>query len=132
MQDSGLDVPLTNGFSNTVEATAYSKLCDRLRPRLEAELAEIDRLSEENAAWSAPVELDQQSVGRVSRIDAMQMQAMSQAVQRRRTVRRTLIQQALKRIEEGEFGHCVECGEEIAPGRLDVDPTFAACVRCAK
>lgn len=104
----------------------------RYRPRLEQELAEIEKLDAENAAWSAPVELDQQSVGRVSRIDAMQMQAMSQAVQRRRAARRVAIQQALKRIAEGEFGFCVECGEPIAPGRLDVDPTFSACVRCAK
>jgi DnaK suppressor protein len=111
---------------------AYRDLLDRFRPRLQEELAEIDRLSEENAAWSAPVELDQQSVGRVSRIDAMQMQAMSQAVQRRRAARRMLIQQTLKRMDEGDFGYCIECGEEIAPGRLAVDPTFAACVRCAK
>lgn len=107
-------------------------LVARLRPRLEAERAEIEKLDLDNAAWSAPVELDQQSVGRVSRIDAMQMQAMSQAVQRRRAARRVAIQRALSRIADGEFGYCVECGEPIAPGRLDVDPTFAACVRCAK
>lgn len=45
----------------------------RFRPRLAEELAEIETLDLENAAWSAPVELDQQSVGRVSRIDAMQL-----------------------------------------------------------
>lgn len=104
----------------------------RFRPRLEHELAEIERLDKENAGWSAPVELDQQSVGRVSRIDAMQMQAMSQAIHRRRAARQVAIQQALKRIEEGDFGYCIECGEPIAPGRLEVDPAFSACVRCAK
>ena len=111
---------------------AYQELVARFRPRLEAELAEIEKLDEENAAWSAPVELDQQSVGRVSRIDAIQMQAMSQAVQRRRAARRVAIQRALKRMEDGDYGFCVECGEPIAPGRLDVDPTFSACVRCAR
>ena len=102
-----------------------------LRERLVEELADIEKLDAENAAWSAPVELDQQSVGRVSRIDAMQMQAMSQAVQRRRAARRVAIQQALKRMEEGEYGDCKDCGDPIAARRLDVDPTFAACVRCA-
>jgi DnaK suppressor protein len=110
----------------------YSELVERFRPRLEGELAEIDRLSAENANWSAPVELDQQSVGRVSRIDTLQMKAMSQAIQRRRTNRRHLVLQALKRMEEGEFGYCREYGEEIALGRLNVDPTFMACLRCAK
>ncbi|MDZ5698507.1 MULTISPECIES: TraR/DksA family transcriptional regulator [Phyllobacteriaceae] len=114
-----------------MDDNAYAELLQKFRPRLEQELAEIDRLSTDNANWSAPVELDQQSVGRVSRIDAMQMQAMSQAVQRRRMHRRHLLLQALKRMDEGEFGYCTECGEEIPPGRLNVDPTFAACVRCA-
>lgn len=115
-----------------MEEKAYHELIARLRPRLEAELEDIDRLDEENAAWSAPVELDQQSVGRISRVDAMQMQAMAQAVQRRRAARRVLIQNALKRIDEGAFGYCAECGEEIASGRLNADPTFACCVGCAR
>jgi DnaK suppressor protein len=115
-----------------MDQKAYDDLVARFRPRLRDELDEIDRLSEENAGWSAPVELDQQSVGRVSRVDAMQMQAMSQAIQRRRAARRTRILQALRRMDDGDFGYCVECGEEIAIGRLDVDPTFTACVRCAK
>lgn len=62
----------------------------------------------------------------------MQMQAMSQAVQRRRAARRVAIRQALKRIEDGEFGYCTECDEPIASGRLDVDPTFRVCVKCAE
>ena len=99
---------------------------ERFRTRLEAELQAVEKEIKENATWSAPVKFDQQSVGRVSRIDAMQMRAMSQAVQRRRMARRVAVQQALKRIEEGEFGYCVACGEAIAVGRLDLDPAFAA------
>lgn len=53
-----------------------------------------------------------------------------QAKQRRRMARRVAVEQALKRIKEGEFGFCVECGEPIAAGRLDVDPTFSVCVKC--
>jgi DnaK suppressor protein len=114
-----------------MEDETRRSLIRTLRERLVEELADIERLDAENAAWSAPVELDQQSVGRVSRIDAMQMQAMSQAVQRRRAARRVAIQQALKRMEEGEYGYCKDCGDPIAVRRLDVDPTFAACVKCA-
>lgn len=115
-----------------MDDTEHASLVGRLRPRLLEELAEIEALDATNASWSAPVELDQQSVGRVSRIDAMQMQAMSQAVQRRTAGRRVSIQQALKRIEDGEFGFCIECGEPIAVGRLEIDPTFSACVKCAR
>lgn len=105
---------------------------DRLRALLESELDDIERAATDIASWSAPVELDQQSVGRVSRVDALQRQAMSQAVARRNAARATLVRQALRRMEEGEFGYCVDCGDEIAPRRLAVDPAFARCIRCAR
>ena len=102
-----------------------------LKERLESELAEIERLMADNAELSAPVELDQQSVGRVSRIDAIQVQAMAQAVAQRRGVRIGKLRAALARIDEGEYGYCSGCGEPIAAGRLDADPTFTQCVTCA-
>jgi RNA polymerase-binding transcription factor DksA len=37
---------------------------------------------------------------------------------------------ALDRLNEGEYGVCVECGEDIAPARLRVMPEVATCVRC--
>ena len=40
------------------------------------------------------------------------------------------IDKALKKIEEGEFGVCEECGEEIAIKRLDVRPVTTLCIRC--
>lgn len=78
-----------------------------------------------------PVELDQTSVGRLSRMDAMQNQAMAQATERRRQAELVRIKQAFKRLEEDEYGFCVECGEEIALKRLEIDPAAAACVKCA-
>ncbi|SLN14268.1 RNA polymerase-binding transcription factor DksA [Pseudoruegeria aquimaris] len=38
---------------------------------------------------------------------------------------------ALKRIDEGEYGYCVQCGAEIAPQRLDLLPTTPLCAGCA-
>jgi DnaK suppressor protein len=77
------------------------------------------------------VELDQSKVGRLSRMDALQGQAMSQEAQRRRTIELQKIQSALKRIEEDEYGYCVKCGEFIGLGRLRVDPAAPCCVKCA-
>jgi DnaK suppressor protein len=77
------------------------------------------------------VELDQARVGRLSRMDAMQAQAMSKETGRRR--RNTLyeIEAALRRIEEGDYGYCLECGENIAPARLEIDPSAQLCIQCA-
>jgi len=99
----------------------------RLLARL-AELEEEDRIS---AASRAPVTLQQDSVGRLSRMDALQQQAMAQATQRRRAAEMQRIRAALARLDEGEWGWCVTCGEEIAEARLAHDPSVAQCVACA-
>ena len=99
-----------------------------------------DRLLEERGALVAssegdrdsrrPVVLDQPSVGRLSRMDALQMQAMAIETERRRQMRLRRIDAALERIDEGEFGYCVSCGEPIARGRLEFDPTSPRCLGC--
>lgn len=78
-----------------------------------------------------PVELDQQAVGRLSRMDALQEQAMQFETERRRQQTLSRIEAALKRIDEDEFGYCIACGEEIDIRRLENDPTLATCVKCA-
>ena len=104
-------------------ATFRNPLLQRL-----AELDEQDRIS---AKDRDPVTLDQESVGRLSRIDAMQVQAMALAQKRRRKAERAGIAAALQRIEEGEFGYCIECGDQIAEGRLRNNPTVIKCLECA-
>jgi DnaK suppressor protein len=94
--------------------------------------AELKALDEEAAGWSDTVELDQQSVGRLSRMDAMQQQEMARAEARRRTSDLARIDIALKRMDEDEYGWCAECGEPIAYKRLEIDPAAALCVTCAR
>jgi len=77
------------------------------------------------------VELDQQSVDRLSRMDALQQQAMARATQARRGQMVGRIGAALARIDEGEFGYCLDCGELIALKRLELDPTIPTCLSCA-
>ena len=64
-------------------------------------------------------------------MDAMQQQAMADAEARRRQSDIARIDAALKRIEEGEFGWCLTCGEQIAEQRLDIDPMATQCIACA-
>ena len=77
------------------------------------------------------VELDQTRVGRLSRMDAMQAQAMSKETGRRRRQKLIQIEAALRRIDENDYGICQECGEEIATARLEFDPTMLLCIECA-
>jgi len=95
---------------------------------LRDELAGLEQAGEDAAQT---VELDQTRMGRLSRMDALQAQAMSQAANRRREVSLRAIAAALKRIDEGDYGECHECSEYINPLRLEADPTARYCIGCA-
>lgn len=101
------------------------------RTALTARLEELDQLELLSAEGREPVTLQQDSVGRLSRMDAMQQQEMAQAENRRRQAERSRIRAALVRLDEGEWGWCVSCGEQVAAGRLAHDPSAAQCVGCA-
>lgn len=94
-------------------------------------LAELEEEGRISADSRAPVTLQQDSVGRLSRIDAMQQQQMARATQQRRASEQTRIRAALARLDEDEWGWCLTCGEQIAEARLRHDPSVAQCVGCA-
>ena len=104
----------------------------RFEQRLTARLAELDELSKLGEEGRAVVQLDQQSVGRLSRMDAMQAQSMALATEERREAERTRVAAALKRIESGDYGYCLNCDEEIAVKRLEIDPAAPLCLDCAR
>lgn len=95
--------------------------------QLETELMEFLGLS---SKASEAVELDQARMGRVSRGDAMQQQAMVSAAHQRDEKRLIAVRKALKRIEGDDFGWCLECGEDINVKRLDVAPETELCLEC--
>ena len=79
-----------------------------------------------------PVELDQTKVGRISRMDAIQIQQMALDASRRRQHQLLKIETAFQRIESGEYGYCLGCDEDINIRRLLVDPTNTYCIECAE
>ena len=101
------------------------------RERLLSLKAELISLSETASDDRKSVGLDQQSVGRLSRQDSLQVQAMAKAADARRAQEIRRIDAALTRLDDGEYGFCVECGEAIAPKRLEIDPGAPRCSGCA-
>jgi DnaK suppressor protein len=103
----------------------------QFRPRLLRELEELQALrAETDHGRTAPP--DPQSLGRLSRMDALQQQEIAQATDRARQQRIARIIAALERMDKGEFGYCLDCGDEIPYARLQADPTAHLCVSCAK
>ena len=95
--------------------------------RLEIELDTVLRQSKEAAQ---PVVLDQQSVGRLSRIDAIQQQKMVEANRRRQNLRLKKVRAALSAIETEEYGLCLRCEELIGWRRLQAQPECTVCLEC--
>ncbi len=92
---------------------------------------ELLALGRTGADAAAVVELDQARVGRLSRMDALQGQAISLQTQYRREIRLQQIAAALLRIQRDDYGCCSECGEAIAVARLRFDPAATLCFDCA-
>ena len=105
---------------------------EAVRTTLLSMRAEVRDMVENASENIAPVKLDQTQQGRLSRMDAMQQQAMADETQRRRYVRLAQIDAALARLDNREYGYCVTCGEGISAGRLAIDPATALCLRHAK
>ena len=105
---------------------------DSFRARLRAEESDLVNAGERSAGERAPVQLDQQSVGRLSRMDAMQVQAMAKAEQARRDRRLQQVRAALKRIDDDSYGDCLRCGEPVEDKRLAADPAATLCISCAQ
>ncbi len=103
----------------------------RFRALIQQRQQEISVLDDSAYPGSATVELDQSKVGRLSRMDALQMQQMSLAAERRRKSERVALDAALQRIECAEYGICVECGVAINPKRLEIDLVAIWCIDCA-
>ncbi len=104
---------------------------DRLvRDRLNKAIADLESIKDTGDAAAAVVELDQTRVGRLSRMDAMQSQAMSAAAQQRQRARIVSLKLAIKRLDSDDYGDCLSCGEPIDPRRLDYDPAVARCIGC--
>ncbi len=102
------------------------------KERLAERLTELNDLAETGDAAAKPVELDQTRVGRLSRMDAMQAQAMSIETKRRREGEVLRINAALERINTGGFGNCFECDDPISIARLKFDPSTLFCITCAE
>ena len=103
---------------------------EKIRNNLLHLRSELQAIEETLKATSAPVELDQTRVGRLSRMDAMQSQQMALETVRRRKENLVKIEAALRRIECDDYGCCFVCGEEIDVRRLLVDPTSTRCMEC--
>lgn len=106
--------------------------CETLRGRLVDLVAELEGALRTSAESAAPVVLDQSSVGRLSRMDAMQQQAMAKATRQKTQLRLTQCKVALSAFDRDEYGVCRKCEEPIGYRRLSAKPEAPFCLECQR
>ena len=106
----------------TDELEELQATLEALRDELEAQLARPSDRAE-------IVDLDQ-PIGRISRVDALQQQAMSKEQLRRVRLRLAQVRRALAAVEDDEYGLCRRCEEPIGVRRLRAFPEAPFCVTC--
>ncbi len=104
---------------------------ERFAKQLRDLKARVRKTVELSHTGARPVELDQNRVGRLSRMDAMQGQAMAKANEQRQRQLLTEIERAEARLLSGDYGRCIECDDFIVEARLSADPTVQTCIGCA-
>ena len=70
------------------------------------------------------------AIGRLTRMEAIQAQSISEAGKGRQKKRLALVERALKAVEDGGYGLCAVCGEKIQAGRLEIRPESRVCMQC--
>ena len=110
----------------------------KLKPKQKQELlsllqsnkAKLEQQLLDSESATGVVTLDQSSVGRVSRVDAMQQQSMAVSTRTKAKISLRKVLKALKRLDTEDFGFCGQCDEQIEFNRLKVQPQASHCLKC--
>ena len=105
---------------------------ESLRAHLERLVGELEETLRGSASAARPVVLDQSSVGRLSRMDAMQQQAMAKATRQKTQLRVAQCKVALSAFDRDEYGLCRKCEEPIGYARLSAKPEAPFCLPCQR
>lgn len=103
---------------------------NEIRDLIARQLAEIEAQLQGSRDEAKPVDLEL-SIGRISRVDAMQQQSMALASRARLGERQMALEAALARLDRDTYGECAGCGDPIAFGRLKAKPEATRCVACS-
>ncbi len=101
-----------------------------LKSKIYATITEMEEKVRALEGMTKPIS-PENSIGRVSRMDAINNKGVADAAMRSAKKRLAKLQHALVKIEEPNFGSCSVCSNSIQPKRLMFMPESTRCVRCA-
>jgi DnaK suppressor protein len=105
---------------------------DVIRDELLRSLTKLERSLKSSGEAARPRDLEQDTVGRLSRVEALQNAGFTQKLEAREKAQLEQILAALARLEDGTYGLCNGCGVLIPFERLMIFPETLACSTCAR
>jgi DnaK suppressor protein len=116
---------------NLMQGTGMEAITlERFKKKLEQMEVELRDSVERRAESTAPVQLDT-SIGRLSRMEAIQSQQLALSLAARHQQGLARVRNALEAIRNGNYGRCRRCKGSIALERLEAQPDAVVCVHCA-
>ena len=107
-----------------------NKELENIKRIIDARMRELTELLATESEDTKPVAPDV-AIGRLSRLDSMQMQQMALEQKRSQESELQKLKEALKRMENGSYGICMMCRQSIALARLEAQPDAMLCIHCA-
>lgn len=104
---------------------------EEIAKNIQARITEIEASLESLEETSKPVEPDV-SLGRLTRMDAIQIQQMQEANLQVAKANIAKLKESLRKIDEETFGHCAYCKKMIGFERLKAIPETNMCIACAE
>jgi len=103
-----------------------SALKEKIKEAIEAAQVSLDKLED----MTQPIG-PENSIGRVSRMDAINNKGVGDAAKRSKQRQLMKLQKALEYIDKPQFGYCTHCGNANKIKRWIYMPESDRCVRCA-
>lgn len=112
--------------------TMTEKDLEQLRAKVKSEIQETKRSIMQLQELAQPVAPDD-AIGRISRMDSIVNQGISEASLNQARIRLKKLEAVLVRMDRDEdFGTCSVCGDDIPMKRLMALPESHTCVNCAE
>ncbi len=103
---------------------------EKLKIEIAKRLIKFEEQIVELKELSKPIEPDC-AIGRVSRMDAINNQSISQSQLAKKLIQKNGLEAALENMDQDDFGKCINCGQTIQLGRILIMPESRKCVNCS-
>lgn len=96
---------------------------------INSEIHKLGHKIEELKEFTHPIAPDN-AIGRISRMDAINNKSVFDASMRNTQTRLEQLAQALKMVNDADFGICIKCRQSIPFERLKIRPEIRLCANC--